>query len=985
MEPTDPHSTPEPLRDADFAERAESLAKDHLSGVLLAEIDRLTRVQEAAGRTFREGVDALQGERDGAPRDRESQSRGLLEADRGLGSERVLPDLPSKLLSGMDRLPQTLVAELGPERYAGSPTEPEWVQALKFLRRRREAFRRLYHRLRSLPEPGPELHHVPFRAVVTGHLLRSAADLKRVASELESWKARWLDLQVDAQGIDRLTPDVLERHMDELHDRARHLEARVEEIARRWAADVRRDLARVGTAELSPRRFSSRRLEAAAVSFETSCRTLSDRWKAVERSLLTDLTAFQELAETEARMRGAGESIRARTVAFFDGECMPPLERVMGFYQDLLDTLNASRDAPDSLQATLHDILDRLERDPAIREGIEWTGSTPFTPLRTHIDTVLGNLLVELDQLTPTHEFAEKRSLDPAEPSVTVSPTQWADLIRRHVKANAVDPLGSGPLALEAFFTDLANRLNDTREIILTNVKAALEPGEDEIDPWQVATSGIERAIGQLRHLLESVQEKRDAYLANVDSKLPRVLESVRGLVLRREFDRLETRDTVMQVRERALDWKTRLLRWLAIAQTWVETASGATARWSAERYGRMRQWLGFSASKSLSAIQRMDVTVFLTETDQKMRSLPFIYRRLFNPDQLVDRRFFIQPEHDLLVQAWQGWQSGLENSVAIIGEKGSGKSTALHFFREQTLSQLGAREPVEVGRVLLDVTQTAPSELLSRLHDALGLDPGVPHEERALLDAIREREDRRVVIFDGLHNLFVRSLHGFDSLEMFWRIVSETRSKVFWVVSCTRYAWEFLQHMMQADRMVSHLVATDRLTSAQVQEAVLSRHRATGYDLVFEPDRSTRVSRAFRRRLGDPEREQEYVRDLFFRKLGEISEGNLSVAMILWIRSIRVEDGHTLTIQPFDLPDLDLMDLRDPGTPFTLAALAIHDALPTPCLQQVLAGVVDGVGNIMARLHAKGIVTRQKGEYRINMLIYRQLVRMLKGRNLLH
>lgn len=975
----------EPIVASTFAERVDRLAENDLLGVLHAELDRLEQAHAEIRSAFREGLARMAGEAELSDRERRETARRLLELDRRLASERVLPDLPSKLLSGLAQAPEALEAVLDEPRYIGTPTEPEWVQLVKFWRRRRRAFRRWRHARRGVPEPPPDTHTIPYRGVLQTHLLALHADLEQVASEMEAWTAGWLDSQVQEGGVDRFTLASLERVERETAAKNDALRQRIARIVDDWKARVLRDLPRAGTIERPARRFSEKRVQELSRPFERSSRSLSERWKELMGSQLTDLEAFQELSETEARMRGAGASIAGRTRAFFDEQSLPPLQRMLDRYRDMLGRLEATPRNPNALNRTLRELLSQLQTDPDIGGGIEWIGSSPFGPLRSHIDTVLSNLLVELDGLAPTHAFAVKRSMESANPKVSLSQTEWAEMIRRHVKVNGVEPLSSDRLGLEAFFTDLANRLNDTREIIFTNVNAALEPGEEGVDPRQVAASGIERSILQLGHILESVNEKRDAYLKNVDSRLPGILDPVRKLVLERDFDKLESRDTVIQVRERAMDWKTRLIRWLAIAQTWVAAAAGTAFKWSSDRYARLRQALGFVSKASLSASQRMDVTLFLTETDQKMRSLPFIYRRLFNPELQIDRRFFQQTGEGTLLEAWRAWMSGLENSVAIIGEKGSGKSTVLHFFKEDTLSQKGVKEPVQVGYVHLDVTETSNGQLFAKLHDALGMDPGVPADEHALVEAVQGRDRRHVVILDGLHNLFVRNLAGFDSLEAFWRILSQTRSKVFWVMSCTRYAWEFLQHMMQVDLMVSHLVPTDRLTSQQVQEAVLARHRATGYDLVFEPDRATRSSRAFKRRLGDPAREQEYLRELFFRKLGELSEGNLSVAMILWIRSIRVEDGHTLTIQPFDLPDLDLADLRDAGTQFTLAALAIHDALPPPRLEQALEGVVERVGNIVARLHAKGILTRHKEEYRINMLIYRQMVRMLKGRNFLH
>jgi hypothetical protein len=63
-----------------------------------------------------------------------------------------------------------------------------------------------------------------------------------------------------------------------------------------------------------------------------------------------------------------------------------------------------------------------------------------------------------------------------------------------------------------------------------------------------------------------------------------------------------------------------------------------------------------------------------------------------------------------------------------------------------------------------------------------------------------------------------------------------------------------------------------------------MDRHKATGYNLKFEPGQILKNSRSFRKLMDDEVKTQEYLKEYYFTRLSNIAEGNLSIAIIFWL-----------------------------------------------------------------------------------------------------
>ncbi|HBQ61859.1 MAG TPA: hypothetical protein DD671_20210, partial [Balneolaceae bacterium] len=183
-------------------------------------------------------------------------------------------------------------------------------------------------------------------------------------------------------------------------------------------------------------------------------------------------------------------------------------------------------------------------------------------------------------------------------------------------------------------------------------------------------------------------------------------------------------------------------------------------------------------------------------------------------------------------------------------------------------------------------------------------------------------------LILENVQNCFIRNLSGFDAMEQLLLLISETNKEILWIASSTRYGWLYLDKVLNVVDYFTHAVETDNLTAQQIEELVLKRHRASGYQLKFLADEAAKNNRSYKKHLDDEEKSQEYLKGRYFEKLAKMSEGNSSVAMIYWIRSIKEHDDTHFYINPFEFGAVNRIQQLDSNELFALAAFILHDTM---------------------------------------------------------
>jgi hypothetical protein len=735
-----------------------------------------------------------------------------------------------------------------------------------------------------------------------------------------------------------------------------------------------------GTIEEVHRTDRENILQRQAHNLDEKLAAMQKRWGEYHISQYSDFALQVELARFMRSSDEAREAILEATHLFYRDRYYLPVERALNVLKEIRERLN-SQDGAGADKKTLGAIQESIRVD--VIEGIteEIYGGGDVTRLTDEIQRYIADLQIGFSGFSETITLAEERTIEERTPKVKLDTIRWQKLAARYITENALREMDPSKANWQELIDSAVTEVQEAFQIIEVNLLTAAESEKERGDNEsvdEIASGGAERAIGQLQDIITRVRENQDSYEKNIKENLPDVIDSLVGIMLSRSYSELEMTDKALQVKAAALNW-----RQVVVSKFYLVVEKGEVLlRYLSPKitkvYKATARFLGFDKQGEVSTAEKRNLAEYLANVISG-KEYPYVYRRLFSFDFEIDKRFYSPPEHlyKLFEQALLNWRDELDTNFLVTGERGSGKSLAIRFVSEKFLG--------DEKRIVTEFDKTihTEKELVECLADALGC-KGVSDRDE-LISKIQKRRTRAVFIVENIHNTFVRNIHGYEAIESFWVIMTSTRNRLFWIVSSSAFAWSHFEKVFGADQFFSHIVRTDNMDRKVLEQSIMSRHKATGYDLVFEPGPATQKTRAFKKIVTDEVKVQEFLRDQYFTRLDKIAEGNFSIAQIFWMQSIKEFTKKEVIQLPTEVADIDKLEVPSREVLFTLAALTLHECLNEQELAMSLHQDLSDSRLMLSRLKSKGIVELTEHGYQLNHLVYRQVVRLLKKRNIIH
>lgn len=524
-------------------------------------------------------------------------------------------------------------------------------------------------------------------------------------------------------------------------------------------------------------------------------------------------------------------------------------------------------------------------------------------------------------------------------------------------------------------FESLLGRADELRDTVAVNLGAGQEAEFDDREP--LIRNGLVRAAQRLQELTENYRVR----LAGVVDKAAQDIDRYAGLLETAaetgDFDVITTLNRELLVRQQAATWRNRILAaWSRLLDAALVRFRHARDRFR-ERIQPVRQFLGYVDAVE-SPVARTRAADYLAETDRRLEDLPLIYRTLFRFAPVRDPRYL--KGRDALIdgvrESFARWKTGAYSNAVLVGEQGSGKTSVI----DELLRTVWA--DIRPCRILIPHTLWTEDDLLRQFRTGLDM------PDAASLDDVAERlasAPSIVILLEGLQNLYLRHMDGFAAMERFQLLLAQTGNRHFWFLTCTRYAWNYLDDVMQLSGSFTHVMDTDSMAAADIRSAIMTRHRVSGYRAVFTPSDRVKRSRAYRKLVDDEEARQRFLESAFFEDLAEWADGNITIAMLFWLRSIRDVDTDTFTILPFSADLVEIGDTFHLDDLFALAAVLQHDDLRIEELALNQNRPVSDCRMTFTRLKSRRILIESDGRFRLNAVLLRPVTVLLKTRNILH
>lgn len=569
-------------------------------------------------------------------------------------------------------------------------------------------------------------------------------------------------------------------------------------------------------------------------------------------------------------------------------------------------------------------------------------------------------------------------------------------------------------LAVQAFDTLRMERIRTAPSVVAEAMNRA---GGSVRDLGVVSDYGYEAAIGGLedaairdldhaRALVTDGLSRAGDKLAVARAELRQGLESASDRVREEVMEgaaRLTRRVTADRLRAGYLDARTYLAS--EVARDWKQRRERVAAGWRrawerarslGRRFGGLLVALGLRPQPKRTS-ERAENT--LASAAEFIRTLPVVYQRLFAFAPLTDPQFLAGRDDDLAEAeaSWARWKAGGPGCLLVITPPGAGITSFLNV----AATRLSEEAPRLVRRVLRERIHEEES-LAGQLARWLGLDGTTSLDQLAqMVTAAPEGSIPRLVILEGVEHLHMRSPGGGKLCRRFMTLVSQTESRIFWVLSMTSSAWQLVRTRAPEMAGETRQLALRPLSPNELREAITSRHLRSGLPLEYvEPRAGADALRTRARRIHATDRQQQLIEKDYFERLHRASLGSIRLALFHWLRSadFTTVEG-SLLVRPLDplSPPTDTLDLT---RSFALKAILDHGTLSTGEYCEVLRTSARECAHTLRSLEENHFIEACRfpndeppapGEpaaetrYRLRPLMTGAVITHLRSRNILH
>ncbi len=313
--------------------------------------------------------------------------------------------------------------------------------------------------------------------------------------------------------------------------------------------------------------------------------------------------------------------------------------------------------------------------------------------------------------------------------------------------------------------------------------------------------------------------------------------------------------------------------------------------------------------------------------------------------------------ELDRVQQRFALWQHDPRRGLlAITGDRGVGKSVLMHKLKAtidtrciEATTPMGHTKSVDALRWLADVAEVAPA-----------------NSGEALIQNLKKLPPT-LFLLSNLNRLFLRAVGHYQGLDSVLEVMQATGRHHFWIVSFHEPAWSFLHGMSHVGQVnvFSQLVPMGQLQPDDLAQWIAPQTQKAGIEINFE-------SLLPRKHSGpDQARILERTERAYWRLLADASQGNPSVAIRLWMDSLRPstvgpEKAH---VSLFKAPNTGQLEELGDDELFALTALILHDGLTVSELHTVLNQAESNVRALCRGLEQRTVISESEtGRYKVRL-----------------
>lgn len=362
---------------------------------------------------------------------------------------------------------------------------------------------------------------------------------------------------------------------------------------------------------------------------------------------------------------------------------------------------------------------------------------------------------------------------------------------------------------------------------------------------------------------------------------------------------------------------------------------------------------------------------------EEKLKNLPFIYRKLFDGSPVEAADYFVGREQIFgsVEQAFKNFLQGKPSASILIGDSGSGKRSMLNTICSQYFINYN------YARYHFENTITSAEELFEILSRLIGAPRTLNFEELRII--LNDRSKKKIIVLEGIHKLFLKEISGYEALNALSLLISATNNNSFWLCSINKHAWSFLSSNFGLNNLYRFRIIAEDLSQKDIRSIIMNRHNATGFDLKFLSENGQKLSHKKKDTMRDK------AADEFFERLNEFSEGNILTAMFYWLKSIHSVEGNVIKMNPCKRINLSALDEIGIVSALTLGNIIQHGWLTDEEHSEIFNMPIEQSREILTNLANMNLIYQDRlaidsNKFFLNKYLYKPIEKELLKRNIL-
>ena len=161
-----------------------------------------------------------------------------------------------------------------------------------------------------------------------------------------------------------------------------------------------------------------------------------------------------------------------------------------------------------------------------------------------------------------------------------------------------------------------------------------------------------------------------------------------------------------------------------------------------------------------------------------------------------------------------------------------------------------------------------------------------------------------------------------------------------------------------------------------------MRRHRASGFLLEFES--TGNPLRKKKAKSIDDNPHQTNLEKIYFDRLHQFAGGNITTAIIVWLRSIKEFSKDKMILSSNFNIDFRFLNSLSEGNVLTLSAILHHEIMSPESHAVIFNQNMNRSRLQLENLEGEGLLVKNGHGFQIHPFIYRPLVQILKNKNIL-